>query len=211
MSAGSASRFMYRLSRGLIAVWMKVWLRFEVRGTEHIPMQGGCVIASNHTSFLDPPILACSVPPERMVHFLARDTLFRFKPFAKWLVSVGVMPLARERGDVGALKKSIQMLKEGYCLGLFPEGTRTTDGELQPAKGGIGFLIAKAGVPVVPVYVDGTFRAYPRNARFIRPVKCTVTFGPVISPEMLAAAMTDRNDYDKIGGLVMEHIRRLRP
>jgi 1-acyl-sn-glycerol-3-phosphate acyltransferase len=210
MSRDASSRFVYWLSRGLFAIWMKLWLRLEVHGSSNVPAEGGCLVAANHASFLDPPMIACAVP-HRMVQFLARDTLFRFKPFAWWLHTVGVLPLSRERGDVGALKRSIQILKNGECLGLFPEGTRTTDGELQVAKGGVGFLIAKAGVPVVPVYLDGTFKAHPRHATWVKPVKCRVFIGPAISPETFAALGTDRDVYDKIGRLVMDRIRQLRP
>ena len=123
---------------------------------------------------------------------------------------IGVDPLSRDRGDVGALKKAIQRLKEGACICLYPEGTRTTDGELQPAKGGIGFLIAKAGVPVVPTYIDGNFRAYPRGAKWIRPARCRVYYGRAIQPSELEAFGTERDAYEKIGQLVMSRITALK-
>ncbi|HEY8241752.1 MAG TPA: lysophospholipid acyltransferase family protein [Kiritimatiellia bacterium] len=209
MTEHSHNPFMFKLSRGLIHIWMTFWLRLEIRNSDLVPEEGGCLIAANHVSYLDPPMIACAVN-NRFVRFLARDTLFRFRGFGSWLTAVGVMPLSRDRGDVGALRKSIQMLKEGMCLCLFPEGTRSLDGELQEAKGGIGFLVAKAHVPVVPVYISGTYKAYPRGAKWVRPAKCIVTFGPPISAAEFEALGPERDAYDKIGKLIMERIRALR-
>jgi 1-acyl-sn-glycerol-3-phosphate acyltransferase len=209
MMERSESRISFYISRTLIHIWMFFWLRLELRGRENIPREGGCLIAPNHVSYLDPPMIACAVS-NRFVRFLARDTLFRFAGFGWWLRSVGVVPLSRDRGDVGALRKSVQMLKDGICMCIFPEGTRSADGELQEAKGGIGFLVAKAGVPVVPVYISGTYKAYPRGAKWVRPCKCIVTFGKAISFEEFAALGPDRDAYEKIGRLIMDRIRALK-
>lgn len=199
----------YRLCQILCWLGMKLWNRFEIRGTENIPAEAGCIIASNHASFLDPPAIGTSVR-QRIVRFMARDTLYK-KGFANWLmVKLATIPVARDKGDLGALKKSIAVLKEGWCVGIFPEGTRTSDGELQQAKGGVGFLIAKAGVPVVPAYVHGTFNAYPRGAKWIRPSKIRVTYGPPIPPSEISALGDGRGSYDAIASLVMARIAALR-
>ena len=95
-------------------------------------------------------------------------------------------------------------------MGIFPEGTRSSDGELQQAKGGVGFLIAKAGVPVVPAYVQGTFNAYPRGAKWIRPSKISVTYGTPIPPSEISALGDGRGSYDAIAALVMARIAALR-
>ena len=209
MADPKASPAVYQFCRRALKLGMILWNRFEAHGGENVPTTGGCIVASNHVSFLDPPALGCGVR-NRVVRFMARDTLFQPPWFGNVLHRVGVIPISREKGDVGALRKAIQCLKEGSCIGLFPEGTRSPDGTLQPAKGGIGFLIAKAGVPVVPTYIDGNFRAYPRGAKWIKPTRCTVYYGTPIQPSELAAFGTERDAYEKIGQLVMERIRELK-
>ncbi len=199
----------YSATRIVLTCWLKIWHRYRAYGSENVPREGGCLLASNHASYLDPSLVACGIW-HRSVRFIARDSLFRFPVFAQIMYWIGVDPLSRDRGDVGALKKAIQRLKEGACICLYPEGTRTTDGELQPAKGGIGFLIAKAGVPVVPTYIDGNFRAYPRGAKWIRPARCRVYYGRAIQPSELEAFGTERDAYEKIGQLVMSRITALK-
>ena len=166
------------------------------------------MIAANHCSYLDPPVMAgCS--NRRIVHFMARDTLFS-NPVARWFFPrVGVIALDRTKGDLGALKKAIATLKDGQVIGLFPEGTRSPDGQMREAKGGIGFLIAKGNVPVVPLYISGTHAAFPKGADKLRPGRLVARFGPPISPEEIRAAMPAKNDYEAVGALVMSRIRAL--
>ena len=200
--------YWYRLARSSLHVGLACWNRLGIHGRSNVPVEGGCVVASNHASFLDPPIIAAGAR-HRAVHFMARDTLF--KGFLAWMLPrVCVIPLSRERGDVAALRKSIELLKKGYCVGLFPEGTRTTTGDLQPAKGGIGFLLAKAHVPVVPAYISGSYDAYPKGASRIRPSKINVYFGPPITAAEIAVLGSDRAAYEKVGALVMSRIAALK-
>ena len=103
------------------------------------------------------------------------------------------------------------MLREGKVLGLFPEGTRSVTGEPQAAKGGIGFLISKAAVRVVPAYVDGSFQAFPKGAKRIKRGRVRVYYGKPIEPAEFAALGTDRGSYGRIGELVMSRIVALRP
>jgi 1-acyl-sn-glycerol-3-phosphate acyltransferase len=205
-----ASQRYYNCARRLLKAGLLVWNRFTARGAENVPATGGCIIVSNHASFLDPPIVGAGVR-HRQVRFMARDTLFTGR-FMGWLLpAIGVIPLDRTRGDIGALRQAIRLLKDGAVIGLFPEGTRTHDGHLQAPKGGIGFLIAKAGVPVVPAYISGSFRAYPRGARGIRPARVGIVFGAPLPPAELAALAAEENGYEKIAQLVMTHIAALRP
>ena len=209
MNAAERSLRFYCFIRVVTRFLFSLWNRFSARGLEHIPANGGVIIAANHVSYLDPPAIGSAIP-HRVVRFMARDTLF--KPgFGTWLLNnLAVIPIMRGKGDLAALRTAIQVLKSGGCLGLFPEGTRSLDGNLQTAKGGIGFLIAKAGVPVVPTYIDGSFAAYPKGAGFIRPKRIRIVFGAPILPEEVAAIGTDRDCYDRIAALVMERIARLR-
>jgi 1-acyl-sn-glycerol-3-phosphate acyltransferase len=205
------SRFplVYALVRGWSDLSLRVLHRMRVRGLDHVPRQGGAILVSNHASFLDPMALAGSIR-FRILHFMARDTLCK-APGIGWLMPrLQLILIDRERGDVAAMKATLRLLKEGELVGLFPEGTRTPDGNLQSARGGIGFLIAKARVPVIPVYVEGTYRALSRHHRFPRPARVTVTFGPPIPPEELDALGTRREALRAIADLIMERIAALR-
>ena len=208
MREGLFKEPLYWLSRGFVYLCLLLKYRMRVTGREHVPASGGAVIAANHCSYLDPPVMAwCN--NRRIVHFMARDTLFS-NPIARWFFPrVAVIPLDRTRGDLGALKKAIATLKEGKVIGLFPEGTRSPDGQMHPAKGGIGFLIAKGEVPVVPLYISGTYEAFPKGAKKMRPSRVVARLGKPITPEEIRAAMPTKGDYGAVGELVMRRIREL--
>lgn len=208
MREGLFKEPLYWLSRGFVYLCLLLKYRMRVTGREHVPASGGAVIAANHCSYLDPPVMAgCN--NRRIVHFMARDTLFS-NPIARWFFPrVAVIPLDRTRGDLGALKKAIATLKEGKVIGLFPEGTRSPDGQMHPAKGGIGFLIAKGEVPVVPLYISGTYEAFPKGAKKMRPSRVVARLGKPITPEEIRAAMPTKGDYGAVGELIMRRIREL--
>ena len=203
--------WLYYLSRNLLHIFLRSKMPITITGREHIPKDGGLLLASNHASYLDPPFVSIAAR-NRFVRYMARDTLFS-STLSNWFFhKTGVMPLDRNKGDIAALKTSIQMLKEGDCVGIFPEGTRTEDGKLQEAKGGIGFLISKGGVPVVPMFIDGTYEAYPKGAKKIGSANITINIGKAISLEELDIRLENgKPDYQKIGQLVMQRIADLKP
>lgn len=199
---------LYWLSRGFVFLFLKVKYRLKIQGSGQIPLTGGAVLVANHCSYLDPPIMA-SCSPKRIVHFMARDTLFSTR-FAKWFfLKTCVIPLDRTKGDLGALRQAISTLKEGKVIGLFPEGTRSPDGQMREAKGGIGFLIVKGNVPVVPIYIEGSHKAFPKGASKLRPARISARIGPPITPEEILAAMPGKGDYEAVGALVMRRIKDL--
>ena len=199
----------YQFSTRIFKLFLLIWHRLRIRGGEHIPDQGGVLIASNHASFLDPPVVGVGYRG-RPVHFMARDTLWNSRFGCWWMDRVGCIPVSRGTGDLKALKLTIKTLKEGKAVSMFPEGTRTEDGELQEAKGGIGFIIEKSGCVVVPAYIDGTYKAYPKGAKWIKPLKLTVTYGKPITQEDFRALGTGRQAYDKYAALIMERIAELK-
>jgi 1-acyl-sn-glycerol-3-phosphate acyltransferase len=191
-------------------IWFRLKFRTSVSGLENIPASGGVIIASNHASYLDPPFIASPIR-HRFVRYMARDTLFKPPVASRVLHWLGVVPLSREKGDVAAIKTAIHLLKSGECVGLFPEGTRTLNGQIQEPKGGIGFLIAKAGVPVVPVFIQGTFEAYPKGARKMKSHPLGVVYGkPILPDELMIKGEKGKADFDAIGRLVMKRITDLR-
>ena len=150
--------------------------RGEVVGTELIPLSGPFLVAANHASHLDPPVVGCQVP--RQMRFFARKTLWNSPPLAWWLDHVGSIPVDRDTGDVGAIRKVLQALHEDRAVILFPEGTRSPDGTLQKPKAGVGLMACKTGVPVVPCRVYGSFAAFGKGDKlphFGSPI--TIVFG----------------------------------
>jgi 1-acyl-sn-glycerol-3-phosphate acyltransferase len=208
MREGLFSYPLFWIARGFLTLCLVLKYRMRITGRDHVPREGGAVIAANHCSYLDPPVLAaCS--SRRIVRFMARDTLMSNR-VARWFFPrVAIIPLDRTRGDLGALRKALASLKEGKVIGLFPEGTRSPDGKLQQAKGGIGFLLAKAEVPVVPVHIAGTYEAFPKGAKTFGPSRIRVRLGSPIHPDEIRACMASKSDYESVGALVMDRIRNL--
>jgi len=192
---------MYRFSRFVLLVILKIFFLFEVRGKENIPKKGGFILAANHVSYLDPVALGAAC--QRAVHFMARDNLF-LKPVLKsWLKAVEVIPLKRDAADLSAIKTGLRIVYTGGGLALFPEGRRRTkvDMYLDPEPG-VGFLAAKGGVPVIPAFIAGTYIAMPRQARSLRLAKISVCFGEEIHIER-------GRPYQETSDLIMAKIKQL--
>ena len=199
----------YQISTLLFKLFLRLWNRLKVYGAKNVPQEGGVLIASNHASFLDPPAVGVGYRA-RPVHFMARDTLWNSKFGSWWMSKVGCIPVARGTGDLKALKLTIKALKEGKVVSMFPEGTRTEDGNLQKPLGGIGFIVEKSGCVVVPTYIDGSFEAYPKGAKRIKPSKVSISYGKPISQEEFKALGTGREAYEKYADLIMQRIAELR-
>ncbi len=201
------------MAYGSCRIFLQAYFRLRhglrVYGAENVPREGGVIIVSNHASFLDPPLIGCSLW-HRNVCFMARDTLFQHAFGRWWANAVGVLPINRDKGDIRALKQAMKVVQHGDVLCLFPEGTRTRNGMLQAAKQGIGFLIEKSAVPVVPVFLQGTFQALPRGARMARPAKISVTFGAPLLPAEIGRFGNDPERRQKIADLIMARIDALR-
>ncbi len=166
---------LYELFRVLSRVLGALLWRLEVRGAGNVPRRGGAILASNHQSFLDVFILGAASP--RRIRFLARRTLWDSRILGAWMTGVGAIPIDRERPGKDALRAVLETAKAGAVLGLFPEGTRTRDGTVGELRGGIGFLARKAGVPVVPVLIEGAFLAWPRGSLLPGPGRVRVHLG----------------------------------
>lgn len=200
---------MYDISCFFFKWYFRIRHGFEVFGLENVPREGGGLVACNHVSFLDPPAVGGAIR-FRQTYFMARDTLYKNKWAAWWLRNCGVIALDRTRGDLAALKGAVKFLQSGKLVCLFPEGTRSLDGTLQEPKGGIGFLIAKSGVPVIPTYIKGSYEAWPPGAKRAKAHKITLTFGTPIDPSEFAALGKGREGYEASAALVMKKIADLR-
>lgn len=154
-------------------------IRFQ--GRHHIPVQGGVLVCSNHQSFFDPVLVGMGF--RRRLNYLARKTLFRFFAF-RWIIEfLDAIPIDREGGGLGGLKETLKRLKRGELVLIFPEGTRTRDGEVAPLKPGFVALARRSKTPLLPVAVDGAYDAWPREAKFPRPSRIGVSIGSPMMPE----------------------------
>lgn len=179
----------------------------KIVGEEHLITEGPVLVASNHESFLDPPLIG-NLYKDEMV-YLARKTLFT--GVTRWLYTQwNAIPVDQERPDMGSLKTIIRKLKEGHRVLVFPEGERTVTGDLGEAAPGIGLVAVKSGAVIQPVRIRGAREALPRGSARIRFARISVTVGPPIrlSPEELKAAK-GKDDYDRIAKRIMTAIREL--
>ena len=156
-----------------------IYLPTTVKGEKNIPRKGGFILACNHVSYLDPVIFGISCP--RQLNYMARESLFKNSFFGWLLARVNVFTIKRYSADIGAIKEALRRLKTGGGLLLFPEGTRSSDGRIGEGLEGVGFLVRKSNVPVIPAFIKGTQKAMPKGAKFIKPARITVVFGPAIS------------------------------
>ena len=178
----------YRLGWLLFRAVYATYFRWRVFNPENVPLQGGVILASNHASFLDPPLVGAGL--RRDINYLARESLFRFPGIGALLRSWNSVPVDRDGGGARGLKAILDRLLAGGAIILFPEGTRTRDGQLLPARSGIGLTVIKSTAPVVPVRVFGTYAAYGRHCKFPRPHQIMVKYGRPLDFTSLRAEAT---------------------
>lgn len=162
------------------------------KGLEHVPHTGPCIFAANHQSYYDPPAISGALWV-RHVDFIAKAGLFTFKPFA-WLIrSLNSIPIKGSAADTGSIREVVARLQQGRATLIFPEGSRSPDGLMQPMQRGVLLLVRKAKCPVVPVAIDGAHRAWPRGRGFPMPwsARIRLRFGEPIAPETIAALDAD--------------------
>jgi 1-acyl-sn-glycerol-3-phosphate acyltransferase len=198
------SRFAYRFYFG-----------WRVFNRERVPLTGPVILAANHASFLDPPLVGSGV--KRAIFYLARESLFEV-PGLNWLLPrINAVPVDRDGGGAKGLKAILDRLLAGEGIVLFPEGTRTRDGQLQPARSGIGLTVIKSGAPVVPVRLFGTREAYGRHMRIPLPRRVMVKYGRRMDfLELREEAKTCskqrlREIYQQVADEIMAAIGKLQP
>ncbi|HRE84130.1 MAG TPA: lysophospholipid acyltransferase family protein [Opitutaceae bacterium] len=185
-----------------------ICFRGEIAGLENIPRQGAFIVACNHASHLDPPIVGSQVP--RQMAFFARKTLWKPGIASWWLDGVGTIPVDRDGGsDVAAIRRVLQTLQSGKALILFPEGTRSLDGNLQPAKAGVGLIACKTQAPVLPARIFNSHHAFGKSGGIKPGVRVSVAFGPLISPADYDDPSAGRERYQKASEHIMSAIARL--
>jgi 1-acyl-sn-glycerol-3-phosphate acyltransferase len=192
-----------------------VYFHWRVYNPERVPLKGGVILASNHASFLDPPLVGSGV--HRQINYLARASLFT-NPVAGWVLRKWrAIPVDRDGGGAAGLKAILDRLLDGGAIILFPEGTRTKDGKLQPARSGIGLTVIKSEALVIPVRTFGTFECYSRKLKFHLPRQLAVKYGePMAFKELRAEAKTCskprlKEIYQQIADEIMAAIAKIEP
>jgi len=185
----------YVFTRFVVGTILRLLYRIRPRGLERVPVGGGFILCANHIHALDPAVLAIVL--RRPVHFMAKEELFRYPLLGNLLLKAGAFPVKRGRADRKALRHAMQVVEDGGVLGLFPEGTRSSSGELQEAKGGAAFLALRTGVPVLPAAIRGRYNLFGEVE--------------VIVGEPFVVETDERGSgrIDAAGQRIMEGIRRL--
>jgi len=205
----------YRCGWWFFRAVFTVYFRFRVFNPERVPLTGPVILAPNHASYIDPPLVGAGL--RRQISYLAREDLFRVPILGRILRSWEVVPVDRDGGTGRGLKQILQRLELGGAVILFPEGTRSRHGELNPARSGIGLAVIKSRAPVLPVRVFGTRDALGPHQRVPRPHRVTVKYGlPLWFAERRAEAASCSRQrvkeiYQQVADEIMTEIARLEP
>ena len=186
----------WRASR-TIQVLSRVLWRARATGQENVPLEGPLIIACNHVSYLDPPVMGSFCP--RQIHFMAKKQLFDLPVLGPAIRAVGAYPVDREGSPTAAIKRSVEVLRAGGCIGIFPEGTRNLDGDIE-ARQGVALLASLGKAPVVPVSIIGS-----TGASRLHQIKVAFGAPMYLSPDRKAT----RQDLAKFTDDVMSAIRAL--
>jgi 1-acyl-sn-glycerol-3-phosphate acyltransferase len=197
---------LYTILRVLTFGAVRVLFRFRATGLERVPREGSLLLAANHRSYLDPPLVGAALT--RQVHFLAKAELFRVPLLGGLIQRLNAHPVERAGSDGRALRLALSLLRQGAAILIFPEGTRRAGAGPARGKPGAGMLAALSGAPVVPVYIHGSERALPRGAVCPRPARITVTYG---APLTFPQGHGSKERYQDITDEILAAVERLDP
>jgi 1-acyl-sn-glycerol-3-phosphate acyltransferase len=205
MSNYSRMGLYYRFAYNVVGLELALH-GITVEGRENVPA-GGCLIVPNHVSYMDPTTVGWAVARE--IHYLGRKSLFK-PPFWSWFLPIcNVLPIDRDGHDIAGLRRIIKMLKQGHAVLLFPEGTRSDDGSIQPAEPGAGLVALKAGVPILPVRIFGTYECLSRHTKRLRfhPIRVVIgrPYLPAIPP-----GKKDKEMYGLVAQEMMDRVAALK-
>lgn len=198
----------YRMLQILLP-WVMPIFHFRIVGKEEVPSAEGLILAANHVSYVDPLFIGAALV-ERQLHFMAKEELFRIPILGPLIRRLHTVPVRRGRVDYAAIKQSLRLLEEGEILAIFPEGTRGDGMVLKEAEEGIGFLAARSGRPVVPVYLHGTDSVLPRGKRIPRVHPVTIYFGHPLRLGGDVSGREGRGSYRRLSEEVMKGIDKLK-
>lgn len=202
-----AMRLHYHFFHIIARPWLKSFFKFEIFGAKNLPSKGGVLLMTNHASYFDPIFIGAAV--NRNLNYMARATLFKPKIVEKFLLSMSAFPVNVGGSDTKAIRRTLELLKNGGVLNIFPEGTRSIDGSLGKALPGVGLIAYKTDAPVIPVYLNGTRKVLPKNAKVPKLAKVKIYFGKPIDMEPYRNIKPNREIYNEIGEKIMAGIAEL--
>ena len=195
----------YPFFKAIVKAWLLIYHRAKVEGLDQIPLWSPFILVGNHISYLDPFYIGAAIP--RQVHFMAKKESFRH-PLARWFLRrMHAFPVKRGEVDLKAIRQALSVLQQGKVLGIFPEGGRRENQELDDIKQGAAYLALKVGCPVVPVLIQGADRALPRGKIFLRPTKIRIKVG---NPILLPAGEKARQRQEKLSADILEALRSMK-
>ncbi len=197
----------YYVGRLLARMLLALFTRWQVKGKENVPSEGALIVVANHINAVDPPLLGVSL--SRKVIFMAKEELFRSKFIGYFVRDFGAFPIRRGQLDMKALRLADQVLAQGLVLVMFPEGTRSRNGQLQRALPGSALIATRSRVPILPVGITGTEKLKGIAWLLHRP-QITVNIGqpfplPTVNSRLTKAELAEHSD------LIMSRIAELLP
>lgn len=199
----------YRLVRGAVVGFCRVFWRMTITGTENVPRDRPFILSPVHRSNIDTPLVA--VVTKRRLHYMGKDSMWKVKAIGRFFTAMGSFPVHRETrfADRDALRQCIEVLQSGEPLVMFPEGTRREGTVVEDLFEGPAYIAMKVGVPIVPVGIGGSERAMPRGAKFIKPVKTAIVIGRPLEPEPTENGKTSRRAIKALTEELRVELQRL--
>jgi 1-acyl-sn-glycerol-3-phosphate acyltransferase len=182
----------YRLAKGIVRTFVRVWFRPRISGRANVPTEGPVVLAPVHRSFAD--FIFAATVTDRKLFFMAKDSLWKSRLLGRLLITLGAFPVHRESADREALQRAEAVLRQGQLLVLFPEGSRQDGPEVQPLLEGATFLSARTGAQIVPMGIGGSDRAMPKGSKIPKPLRVTIVVGEAMgAPQRSDAGRVSRS------------------
>lgn len=201
------SIMLYAIAYLLVAIMARIFFRLRIIGRENIPEDDGVIVAANHLSYLDIPLLGYSIG--RRADYMGKKELFGIPLIGSLFRILGGFPIDREKLDRTALREAVKRLKSGRVVVIYPEGRRSPDGELQAGKPGIGVIVRMSGKKVIPAAIHGTDKAMPAGRWIIRPAPVTIKFGKPLDFSDLIKKRDEKEGVENITKTIMDNIATL--
>ncbi len=189
----------YKIVERLLKLYFKLFFKLEINNLENLPKEGKLIICSNHISNYDPMVLIASFP--RQINWMAKKELFESKIIAYFLEKLGAFPVDRQKPGLDSLRHSMKILKSDNVLGIFPEGTRVKNFDIDNAKPGVALISIQTQTPIIPIYIDSNYKFFS---------KIKVNIGKTIEFDQFYQNKPSKEDYKILGEHVLKEIYKLK-